>query len=246
MSKTRQAKESVLVRFWAVDHHRTEIVSWPVNSWNKLVYASDGVIQSESSSQFWVLPSCRALWVHAGEEHRMKSLGKAKVRTLYFPSEFEIDRPRGPMVVSPLLKELIVEASLHGPLFVGNMRHEALSTLLRIEIENADAFQTGVPMPRSTWLYEWATRYLESPHSESSNPFSGRTLARRMQEETGLSIGRWCYQARAVVGFRALSLGATVGEAASEAGYATSSGFIQAFNKFFGTSPGKFRHHYHL
>jgi len=242
MTNSRQpAEDGVLVRFWSLDHHRAEEVHWAASVWSKLVFAVEGTLQAESSERLWILPCSRALWVAAGETHRMKSLGKAKVRTLYFAPGFEMSRERGPMDVSPLLRELILETCRSGPLMAGEKCHEALAELLRQEIEQATSVQIGVPMPRTDWLHAWASAFLAYPLESPRFDYSRRTLERRISEETGLSLGRWCQHARTVVGFRVLSSGQTVSEAAAEAGYATPGSFIHAFRLCFGVTPGKFK-----
>lgn len=240
MSNSRQrADEGVLVRFWSLDHHRAEPVLWPISPWPKLVYAAEGTLQVESANRLWVLPSSRALWVPAGESHRAATLGRARVRTLYFSPDMRFERAEGTVAVRPLLRELIVEACDCGPLRTGEARFEAIAVLLRFELEWAPAVPTGIVLPHSDWLRAWTSAFLADPSTPLKGEWSRRTLERHLQKETGMSLGQWCQQARAVIGLRALSTGSTVLEAAMEAGFATSSGFVHSFRKRFGTTPGR-------
>lgn len=240
MSKSRhEIDKGVLVRFWSLDHHRAESILWPLSPWPKLVYAAEGTLQVESQARLWILPANRALWVEAGESHRAATLGRARVRTLYFSPDLNVTRPSGPLEVAPLLRELVVESCRSGPLFKENSQEQAMATLLQFEIEGSQSIPSGVIMPKSDWLRSWGQALLEYPLEFPTSMCSRRTLERQMLKETGLTLGQWCQQARAIVGLRALSTGATVREAAVEAGFATPSGFVQSFRKRFGTTPGR-------
>lgn len=241
MSNLRQADEGVLVRFWSIDHHRAENVPWPISPWPKLVYAAKGTLQVESSDRLWVLPTNQALWIDAGEPHRSETLGKAQVRTLYFSPEMAVNRAIGPMEISSLLKELIVETCSSGPLIKSNPVLASLAVVLQFEVERAAAIPSGIIMPQSPWLRQWALEFLAYPLEWPECAYSRRTLERQMSKETGLTLGQWRRQARAVVGLRSLSTGSTVLEAAIEAGFASASGFIHSFSKKFGVTPGRIR-----
>ncbi|MBC8063556.1 MAG: helix-turn-helix domain-containing protein [Chlorobia bacterium] len=230
----------VLVRFWSLDHHRAEPVLWPVSPWPKLVYSMEGALQVESRSRLYVLPPNRAIWIEAGESHPAETLGRARVRTLYFSPVMEFQRPTGLVEVRPLLRELIAESCLSGPLFANDPRSEAMATLLRFEVEQASSIPAGIAIPQSYWLREWTSQFLKYPLELPSSAWSRRTLERHMLKETGLTLGQWCQQARALIALRALSTGSTVLEAGIEAGFATPSGFIQSFKRQFGTTPGRF------
>jgi hypothetical protein len=229
----------VLVRFWSLDHYRPEPVLWPLSPWPKLVYALEGTIQVTAANRVFVLPPNRAIWIEAGAEHPAATLGKARVRTLYFAPDLGVHRECAPIDIRPLFRELIAEACERGPLFRGDGLDEALATLLAAEAVRAPTIPTGIPRPQSPWLREWADEFLRFPLETPPAPYSRRTLERQFLKETGLTYGQWCSQARALAGLRALSLGATVQEAAVEAGFGSTSGFIQSFRKQFGVSPGK-------
>ena len=115
----------------------------------------------------------------------------------------------------------------------------ALATLLLNEIKAAPRKPTSIRMPTTKWVWQWAAQYLDEPTVPLPTDFSHRTLERRLVAETGLTLGQWRQQAKALRGLRALSEGSTVLEAAMLAGFETSSGFIQSFRRQFGTTPGR-------
>ena len=115
----------------------------------------------------------------------------------------------------------------------------ALTSLLLSEVASASRLPTGIRMPTSDWLLEWAVPFLDGTGDALPAGFSRRTAERAMLAETGLTLGQWCRQARSLRGLRALSEGSPVQEAALAAGFETSSGFIQSFRRQFGATPGR-------
>lgn len=240
MSQKRQhVLPDVLVRFWSLDHHRAEEIFWPASPWAKLVFAARGTVRVETANRMHVLPSNRALIVPADAAHPARTLGAAEVRTLYFAPPFLLHRSPSIVSVRPLFRELIRETCTVGPLVRGDARHEAITQLLVAEIAAAGELPTSIPMPSSPWLKVWADAFLANPTQRPASGYSRRTLERHFAAETGLTLGQWCQQARSLLGMQALSNGSTVQEAALEAGFETTSGFIQSFRRQFGTTPGK-------
>lgn len=240
MSPSRHTPDQgVLVRFWSLDHHRAEDVLWTLSPWDKLVFALEGVLQVQGDERVHILPPSRALCVPAGQAHPSRTLGRAKVRTLYFAPSLSLRGGQRVLQTSPLLRALVDESCRSGPLVESDPRHNALAALLHFEIHRAPSLPSSIPMPVTPWLRGWAESFLDHPGKDGPAGFSQRTAERRMLSETGLTLGGWRQQARALVGLRALSQGATVMEAGMEAGFETTSGFIQSFRRQFGSTPGR-------
>ena len=240
MSQSRQSEDpKTLVRFWSLNHHRPEEILWPASPWPKVVFALEGVLRIQTTSRVHLIPTNRALFVPAGEVHPTRTLNKAQVRTIYFAPELQVECDEHVLEVRPLFRELIAEACRTGPLTEDRCKDQALTALLIHEVDVAPRTPTSVPMPRSDRLKKWALAFLENPRTPDAAGYSGRTLERLVLAETGLTLGQWRQQARALVGLRELSLGATVLEAAVTAGFDTSSGFIQSFKKQMGVTPAR-------
>lgn len=237
MSQVRQ-QQGTIVRFWALDHHRAEPVLWTPSPWVKLVFAAEGTLQMRTENQMHVLPPNRAMVVGPGKHHPARTLGRARLRTLYFAESLPVRRTGQVLEVRPLFRELVQEACRIGPLRAEDAVHLALARLILSEVAASPVLPASIRMPESDWLLAWAEGFLASPREPSDPGFSRRTLERRLLAETGLTLGEWCRQARALLGLQALSRGATVLEAALEAGFETSSGFIQSFKRQFGQTPG--------
>lgn len=240
MSQKRQSLDhDVLVRFWALDHHRAEPIPWPASDWVKLVYSLEGSLMVSSGREVHLLTTNRALLLPAGQRHPARTLGPAKVRSLYFAPSVTLAHRQGIVQVRPFLRELIGEACRAGPLRSSEPLASALALLLVSELASAPSSPTSIPMPRTDWLLAWAESFFEDPSVGPCGLCSRRTLERRMLAETGLTLGQWQSQARALRGLRSLAAGSSVQESALAAGFETASGFIQAFRRQFGTTPGR-------
>ena len=112
----------------------------------QLVYAVSGVMQVTTPAAAYLVPPQRALWVPGGIEHGIEARGAVAMRTLYvepgahpaLPVEVRVLR------ITPLLRELVVEAVAAGPEYSSNnwvyftyakpVQDEAATTLARAKI----------------------------------------------------------------------------------------------------------------
>jgi AraC-like DNA-binding protein len=69
---------------------------------------------------------------------------------------------------------------------------------------------------------------------------SKRSIERLLQQEIGMTFGKWRQQLRMMQGMRLLAEGAKVTHAAFECGYSTPSAFISMFRKVLGTTPSSY------
>jgi AraC-like DNA-binding protein len=69
---------------------------------------------------------------------------------------------------------------------------------------------------------------------------SGRTLARVIRHDTGMTFATWRTHLRAAAALRLLAAGMPVARVASTVGYATPSAFVAAFRRTVGTTPGQY------
>jgi len=69
---------------------------------------------------------------------------------------------------------------------------------------------------------------------------SENSPARLVQQEAGLTFGRWRQQLQLIVAIRSLSVGATVQQVSADHGYESVSAFIAMFKKALGASPAEY------
>lgn len=235
----------VWVRFWSLDGTGRPDYLWPPSDWPLLVYAESGLLRVETEGAFYVLPPLRALWLGSQFSSIRSTYGRCRLRSLYFQPGLEPTRATGLFEVGPLLQALISRACAEGPLHLSDKRQNALATLLCSEVELAPSTPSELPLPGNSDLRSAAVQFALNPGSAESlvlsTGYARRTLERRFEQETGMTLGSWVQRARLLAGVRALSEGKPVGEAAMASGYESSSSFSAAFRRHYGVLPSHWR-----
>lgn len=227
------------------DGHRLDRHAHP---WAQLVYAASGVMRVATPDATWLAPPTRAIWVPGGVPHQIDMRGVVAMRTLYLAA----DDPRladcRAIEVAPLLKELILHVVRLGMLDGDDPAHGRIEGLLLDLLAEAATTPTQLPLPADPRARAMADRILADPGAAASLAdlamhagASLRTLQRRFQAETGLSLETWRGRARMQQAVVSLSNGAPVTQAALDAGYQSVSSFIAAFKRSFGVTPARWR-----
>jgi len=197
----------------------------------------------------WVVPPLRAVWVPSNTRHQIEISGNLSMRTLYIDQDYFPGPSEGCCViaVSPLLKELILHAMAMPPLYALGGPEERLLAVILDQIRSMTIAPLELPIPEDARLQK-IYRHL------SSNPgdrrrleewgkvvgATGRTLARRFRNETGLSFGQWRQQVRILEALRRLGMKEPVTTVSMELGYDSTSAFISMFKKALGKTPGQY------
>lgn len=252
MSDVRQAHapEPFAVRGLAVNYRDGHRLDRHAHPWAQLVYAATGVMRVATPDATWLVPSSRAIWVPGGTQHDITMRGGVAMRTLYLaPTSGEEGlRHCRAIEVSPLLRELILHIVGIGMLDVADPRHARLEGLLVDLLAAGETAPLGLPLPQDARARAFAGRLLEDP--ADTTPLAGlaagsgaslRTLQRLFLSQTGLSLEAWRTRVRMQQAVVSLSAGASVTEAALDAGYQGASAFIAAFRRSFGTTPARYR-----
>jgi len=209
---------------------------------HQLCWAGQGVLVVECRHETWVLPPSRALWVPAGIVHAPASVGPALMQSLYLaPISTEEWTDPTVVVVEPLLAELI--GYLERDLEEG--QRERAVALVRDLLKPAETGAVHAPLPRDERARAVASALRAHPEDQrdlagwaASVNVSGRTLARRFREETGVPFGQWRTAIRVQAALVLLAQDAPVSRVARRVGYDTTSAFVAAFRKHTGVTPG--------
>lgn len=161
----------------------------------QLLYATDGVMVVHSDAGLWVVPPNRVLWMVTGLRHNMTMSGDVLMRTAY------IDKQRIASLlarncvinVSPLLRELLVEAVKISPAQERQGRNGLLLKLLICKMRVSCAM--ALPMPADLRLRSVYETLSQGP-SETSNAadwarsigVAERTLHRLFIQETHMTF----------------------------------------------------------
>lgn len=176
--------------------------------------------------------------------------GTVDMRTLYFRPRLVRSLPRKCCVVNVpiLLHELILAACACSSLERRIKWQRHLLDLILDSLHVLEIAPLQLPMPGDATGDPRALRVAELLLADPSDRrtiaqlarhsgASRRTIERIFVATTGMTFGRWRQQLRLMHALRLLGSGAKVTHAALEAGYSSSSAFIAAFRKAFGTTP---------
>jgi AraC-like DNA-binding protein/mannose-6-phosphate isomerase-like protein (cupin superfamily) len=230
----------------ARDYPAGHVVPLHFHERDQLVYASRGVMTVRTSSDTWVVPPLRAVWIPASVPHSITMSGVVAMRTLYLKSRLAKALPRSCCVVNvpPLLKELILHACSVCALKKTTRWQRHLIEVISDQLQTVRMVPLQLPHLSDPRAVRIADRLMADPGNSQSltqicraGGASKRTVERLFQEETGMTCGKWRQQLRLMQAMRLLAEGAKVTHAALEAGYSTPSAFISMFRKTLGTTP---------
>lgn len=146
--------------------------------------------------------------------------------------------------VTPLMRELIVEAVRIGQLRTRNHHERALRDLLILHLETASPMPTFVTLPREQRALAVAEAVLTNP--AQSKPLAAlcagvgvsvRTIERAFRKDVGTDFESWRRQVRLVKAVELLVSGRSIKEVAFAIGYRQSSAFVEMFRRTFGATP---------
>lgn len=219
------------------------------HEWAQLVYATQGTLAVETLTKHWLLPPYRCLWVPAQVKHSVETIGATAMHTLFLRPDCA--QAIGDTIcikdVSPLLRELILEATRLEMLDDAIPYQAACLHLLLVQLNEAQALQLALPLPRDPRAGRVVERTLRSLDGKETlaelargTGASARTIERLFRAEAGVSFGRWRQQARLHHAVKRLSEGCDVTNVALECGYEGTSAFIVMFRRSLGKTPGQY------
>jgi AraC-like DNA-binding protein len=213
---------------------------------HQLAWAATGVVSVVTPASVRVLPPTQAMWIPGGTEHDVIATRPAELYCLYLEPE---DGPQGwdaPSVVavSPLVRELLLHLSGQ----CGRTAAPLTAHLLLFELlQPLSTRSHRVPMPADSRALGVASGLLADPCDDRSLAdwgrlvgASARTLARLFVAETGLTFMEWRIQARLHASLVPLAAGEPVMNVSNRVGYASTSAFVAAFRRQFGSTPAQY------
>lgn len=105
-------------------------------------------MEISEGKNLWLAPHL-AVWIPAGTRHRIRMPQAVSMRMLYLKSGLQRRAPEVCTVlhISPLFRELVVEAVRLGDLRTNNHLHGALRDLILFQLQNASPVPTPVTLP---------------------------------------------------------------------------------------------------
>jgi len=233
-----------------VDYRHGARVTWHQHKHGQLAFAVRGVVRVLTPGRTWTLPQSRAVWLPSDVDHELHAVGDTQLCSVYFePRVFPWSWHEPAVIaVSPLMRELAIVLGAAGEQYAAGS-HAALSAplLLKVLKETRALVEPGVPLPRDARLLQICEHLMNDPASELTLDFwgeqfqtSGRTLARRLNAETGLTFGAWRQQIRVAEAITLLTLGQPVTQVSKKLGYRSASAFIVMFRQVTGEPPQRY------
>jgi AraC-like DNA-binding protein len=216
------------------------------HEWAQVVYAISGVLTVTIARRSFVISPEQGVWLPTGISHRVGTLLGAEFRSLWIAPAAIEGLPEEPTVfdVSPLLRALIVEAASLKDNERGGGYAGRVTQLIIDKLRQASPLPGALPWPHGDALNRLCEAlYADPADARSSDEWarelgmSDRTLARRFEEDVGMSLRSWRRRMRLFKAIEMLGGGMDVTRTALDLGYGSSSAFIYAFRTAMGMSP---------
>lgn len=215
----------------------------------QFLYATHGVMVIETHRGRWVVPPTRGVWLQANMEHTVRMRGSVSMRTLFVDADATPGLPEEDCVinVSPLLRELILEASTLPLDYVVDSRDGRLMRLLLDEFQTLPVLPFYLPWPDDKRLIKVCTQIAKHPEESVTAErwaahlaMSKKTFHRKFKTHTGITFGQWRQLARLLLSLESLAEGKPIVQVALEHGYNSQSAFTVMFKRYFGMPPSAF------
>ena len=239
-------KRGVSVASLAYEYPRGSRVPEHAHGADQLIYATRGAMEVSAGQSVWLIPPHFALWIPAQTSHRIHMPGPVSMRTLYVRPGLASPFSRGCVVlhVTPLLRELIVEAVRLGQLRTRNRHQRALRDLLILHLKTASPMPTFVTLPKERRALAVAEAVMTDPAQLkplaalcANVGVSVRTIERAFRKDVGTDFESWRRQVRLMKAVELLVSGCSIKEVAFAVAYRQSSAFVEMFRRTFGTTP---------
>ncbi|KAA1176594.1 helix-turn-helix transcriptional regulator [Rhizobium tropici] len=212
----------------------------------QLVMPEHGGVTCRVPNGMWMVPPRCGVWVPGGMPHSNVATANARLFFLFIePGAADLPERCCTLSLSPLVRELIIEMADHSE--VATADAELITTLLLSALSRMPVEHLHLPLTAEPRLGRIASALVDDPSDRSTieqwakrMAMSENSLARLVQQETGLTFGRWRQQLQLIVAIRSLSAGATVQRVSADLGYESVSAFITMFKKALGASPAKY------
>ncbi len=211
----------------------------------QLLYPFRGSVMISTGQGRWMVPPDHAMWIPAGVEHSVETIGMVRMRSAYVLAGAGQGLPESLQVlaVSELMRSLIVEAAGAGG-EAGSEREEAIMRLVLIEIPRLRERPFALPFPADMRLVKLCREFVAAPsaattidHWASRAGMSRRSFTRAFQRETGLSLSMWRRQATLLAALPLLAGGKSVTDVALDLGYESAPAFTTMFRRMLGVAP---------
>lgn len=214
----------------------------------QLLGAHHGLLRIAAGDLHWLLPAGHVAWIPPLLPHALVGAEEFDGWSLYFCAEACLDLPAQPRIFQPnaLLQAAMMRA-LHWPQQALDTAQARLAGVIADEITASTPLPLALPQPQDRRLQKIASVLARSPDDlrsieawAAASGLSSRSLARRWQAETGMSLSQWRQRLRVLLSLPRLLAGEPVISVALSMGYETPSSFINVFKREMGVTPARY------
>jgi AraC-like DNA-binding protein len=214
----------------------------------QLILSLHGAVSCEVQNALWLVPPQHAVWIPGGTPHSCRVTQNARTCFLFVePDAAAMPEACCTVAITPLVRELILHLAEQEPPYLSEGKTARLVTVLLEQLSDAPVRELRLPIsghPKirqisdtlfadpgdRTTLRQWAARLATSE----------RSLARLVENTTGLSFGRWRQQLHLMIALSHLADGVSVQRVAGILGYDSVNAFITMFKKAMGKPPTQY------
>ncbi|MDC7717981.1 helix-turn-helix transcriptional regulator [Vogesella sp. DC21W] len=223
---------------------------WHIHPWGQINRISLGILELQLPERTLAAPAEYLVWIPAELPHAAHIRQALDYVSVYVAPGLAAQLPPQPCLIpqTPLLRALLDDFCQRGVTAMADEWDTLQAQLLVQRMVQAGSLDDYLPDSHdrllrpllhalraepgnNTTLAAWAAQV----HSTE------RTLARRFQQQLGMSFAAWRNRVRLLQALAWLKAGRTVADIAAELGYATPSAFIAMFARHTGMTPERYR-----
>lgn len=231
------------------DFTDSTILSDQAHDMGQIKLALSGVMVVSSSDGHWVVPPNRALWLAPHVSHKIRMLGKVRLRSVFINRGYLHGLPAHSctLPVSSLFREIVCAVAAAPMSGRSCRRTMLLMELLLEEVTRHADLPLHLPTPHDHRLAAICTHIQE--HLDDTKTlqewakdlgYDQRTLHRLFVQELGMPFMQWRQQAKLLTALEWLAEGRQVLGIALDLGYQTQSAFTAMFRRNLGMTPSDF------
>jgi AraC-like DNA-binding protein len=238
-----------VVTYWAQMVEIGEVEREPhTHKKGQIILVQRGALSCEVGGGLWIVPPRSAIWIPGNAVHAIKG-SRIEAYNAFIAADASQDLPSACCAVSvkPLLRELLIRSASLPLLYEEAGASSRMVTVLLDEIATAQVENLYLPMPIDGRLRSLVEQMMASPSDRGTMRswadragMSGRTFARLIARDTGMSFGRWRQQLGILLAVKWMAEGATIQQVSSDLGYESVPSFITMFRRALGVPPGRY------
>lgn len=185
------------------------------------------------------------VWIPGGIAHRVKADAASKIYYAFIePTAIHLPEQACILGVTPLVRELIIDMSYQQAAYAADSPAYRKAMVLLEELASLPISNINIPSTQDARILKLTQMLYAHPGDRKTMAewakclaLSERSLARLMQQETGMAFGRWRQQIQVNIAIQQLKSGASVQDVAWDLGYESATSFNTMFKKCLGKAP---------